>query len=79
MKPKEGRKVNHTVTRVAATARGQLAAPAPDPNPWFQPPMKPTKATTMIKGPGVVSPRARPSSIWPAESQPNCSTAPWAT
>ena len=41
--------------------------------------MKPTKATTMISGPGVVSPRARPSSIWLAESQLNCSTAPWAT
>ena len=77
MNPKEGRKVNHTVTRVAAIARSQFSAPAA--RPWFQPPMKPTKATTMINGPGVVSPRAMPSSIWLAESQWNCSTAPCAT
>ncbi len=30
---------------------------------FVQPPTKPTKATTMISGPGVVSPNARPSII----------------
>ena len=77
MNPNDGTKVNHTVTRVAARAAGQL--PAVPSRPVFQPPMKPTKATTMIRGPGVVSPSARPSTIWPAVSQPKLSTAPWAT
>ena len=67
MNPKLGRKVNHTTTKVAATASHQWPG-APN-TPVFQPPMKPTKATTMIKGPGVVSPRARPSTIWLALNQ----------
>ena len=41
--------------------------------------MKPTKASTMISGPGVVSPRARPSTTWAALSQPKCSTDAWLT
>ena len=72
MNTKEGRKVNHTTVRVAATAPHQLPS-------RFQPPMKPTKATTMISGPGVVSPRARPSAMAAAVSQWNWPTAPWAT
>ncbi len=37
---------------------------------WVEAPMKPTKATTMMSGPGVVSPSARPWIIWLPVSQP---------
>ena len=54
MKTNEGRKVKNVATSAPAT-------PAP---------RKPTKATTMMSGPGVVSPSARPSIICGAVSQP---------
>ena len=55
-------------------ASGSQSAPN---NCVVQPPTKPTNATTMINGPGVVSPSARPSIIWPGVTQPNVSTAAW--
>ena len=72
---KLGRKVNQ-VTTVAATAPARNSASGPKIS-FVQPPMKPTNATTMINGPGVVSPSARPSIIWVAVSQAWLSTAPW--
>ena len=74
-KMNEGKKVNQ-VTTVAASAAPQNSACGPS-TAWPQPPTKPTNDTTMIKGPGVVSPSARPSIICAALSQPKCSTAPW--
>jgi len=47
--------------------------------PLLHPPTNPTNATTMMSGPGVVSPSANPSIICEAVSQWNCSTAPWYT
>src|SRR5512144_1119563 len=76
MNRNEGRNVKNVTT---------LAASAPDQNvesgtiARVQPPTKPTKATTMISGPGVVSPSASPSIICAAESHPYCSTAAWNT
>ncbi len=66
MKRKDGRNVN----KVATTAPRQPAsASAPGPSAAFvQAPTKPTKATTMISGPGVVSPSASPSIICVAVS-----------
>jgi hypothetical protein len=46
--------------RRRAPGRDQVSAPN---SALVQPPTKPTKATTMISGPGVVSPSARPSII----------------
>ena len=68
MKTKDGRKVNRVAT-AAPAAPAANCAPGPN-SAWVQPPTKPTKATIMISGPGVVSPSARPSIIWPALSQP---------
>ena len=75
MKMKDGRKVKKVTTQ-AATVPARKRASAPK-SCWVQPPTKPTKATTMISGPGVVSPRARPSIICAAVSHWCCSTAPW--
>ena len=75
MKTNEGKKVKK-VTTVAASAPPSSSASGP--STWrVQPPTKPTKATTMINGPGVVSPSARPSIICAPLSQCCCSTAPW--
>jgi hypothetical protein len=41
--------------------------------------MNPTNATTMIRGPGVVSASAKPSIIWSLVSQCNFDTVTWAT
>ena len=77
MKMNEGRKVNQ-VTSVAAKAPARNNVSGPNAAlAW--PPTNPTKATTMMSGPGVVSPNARPSIICAAVNQPNCSTAPWYT
>ena len=67
MKTKDGRKVDH----VTNTAPGSAATSFADgPNgAWVQPPTKPAKVTTMISGPGIVSPSARPSIIWVGVSQ----------
>ena len=75
MKMNDGRDVNH-VTSIAASAplRNSASGPA---IALAWPPRKPTKATTMISGPGVVSPSARPSIICVAVSQPCVPTAPW--
>ena len=77
MNRNEGRKVNH-VTTVAASAPARKRCSGPN-SCFVQPPTKPTKATTMIKGPGVVSPSASPSIICGGVSQPKVSTAPWYT
>ena len=74
MKMNEGRKVKK-VTTVAANAPPRNRASGPDTS-FNQPPRKPTKATTMISGPGVVSPRARPSIICGPLSHWWVSTAP---
>ncbi len=73
------KKQDRKVKKVATTAP---AAPASSsdcgPNTWcVQAPTKPTKATTMIRGPGVVSPRPRPSIICGPVSQWKCSTPAW--
>ena len=61
MKMKDGKKVNQ-VTSSAASAAPWNKASGPSTS-FVQPPTKATKATTMIKGPGVVSPKASPSII----------------
>jgi len=61
MNRKLGRKVKN-VTTEAATAPDRKSASGPKTS-LVQPPTKPTKATTMMSGPGVVSPSARPSII----------------
>jgi hypothetical protein len=68
MKRKLGRKVKKVATQAPATP---ASASASAPNSIFvQPPTKPTNATIMISGPGVVSPSARPSIICAGVSQP---------
>ena len=67
MKMKDGRKVNRVATAAPATPASSRAD-APNRAP-LQAPTKPTKATIMISGPGVVSPSARPSIICGAVSQ----------
>ena len=58
---KDGRNVKNVTTMDAATAEANIAS---GPNTALvQPPTKPTKETTMMSGPGVVSPSARPSII----------------
>lgn len=52
---------------LAATAPARNGCSAPNIGCTY-PPTKPTKATTMISGPGVVSPKARPSIIWVASA-----------
>ncbi len=74
---KDGRKVKK-VTTVAAKAPPRKSASGPRAC-FNQPPTKPTKATTMISGPGVVSPKARPSIICGPLSHWCVSTAPWYT
>jgi hypothetical protein len=61
MKTKLGRKVKK-VTTAGRQRRARNSASGPS-TCLVQPPTKPTKATTMISGPGVVSPSARPSII----------------
>jgi hypothetical protein len=75
MKKNDGRKVKN-VTTVAATAPESKSESVPK-MAWVQPPTKPTKDTTMMSGPGVVSPSASPSIIWVGVSQWKVSTAPW--
>ncbi len=61
IKIKLGKKVKN-VTTVAAIKADMNKAFCP--NTWLvQPLTKPTKVTTMINGPGVVSPKARASII----------------
>ena len=67
MKTNDGRKVNQ-VTTSAASAPPAASASGPSTS-RVQPPTKPTNATTMMSGPGVVSPSARPSIICVAVSQ----------
>ncbi len=74
MNRNDGRKVNQ-VTRTAASAPAKRRASGPN-GALPQAPTKPTKATTMISGPGVDSPSARPSIIWELFSQPKSVTAP---
>ena len=68
MNTNDGRNVKN-VTTAAAAAPARNSASRPN-SAFVQPPTKPTKATTMISGPGVVSPSARPSIICGAVSQP---------
>src|SRR5688572_9743161 len=60
MNMNDGRNVKNVTTNAPATpaSAGDPAIAA-----WVQPPTKPTKVTTMIRGPGVVSPSASPSII----------------
>src|SRR5205814_4429480 len=77
MNRNDGRNVNQVATLAAsAPARHRCSGPN---NCFAQPPTKPTNATTMIRGPGVVSPSARPSIICGGVSQPKVSTAPCTT
>ena len=75
MNTNDGRNVKKVTTHAAAmpVASGDAASAC------VQPPTNPTNATTMMSGPGVVSPSASPSIICGAVSQWNCSTAPWKT
>ena len=59
-----------------ASDAGEQARSGPNSAACVQPPTKPTNATTMISGPGVVSPSARPSIICVAAEPAVCSTAP---
>ena len=62
MNRNDGRKVKKVATLAPAKpARNRASGPKIS---LVQAPTKPTKDTTMISGPGVVSPRARPSIIW---------------
>src|SRR5438477_6560164 len=73
----DGRNVNHVATAAAAAPATNTCS---GPNSCVaQPPTKPTNATTMIRGPGVVSPSAKPSIICGGVSQPKVSTAPCTT
>ncbi len=68
MNRNDGRNVKIVATVAPATpANTKLPGPRIS---FVQPPTKPTKATTMISGPGVVSPNARPSIICVPVSQP---------
>ena len=68
MNRNDGRNVKNVTTVAASTPpANERVGPS---TCWPQPPTKPTKATTMISGPGVVSPSARPSSICAVVSQP---------
>ena len=63
---KDGKNVNQVATQAASAApRKSASGPA---TCLTQPPAKPTKATTMMSGPGVLSPKARPSIICPVLS-----------
>src|SRR5688572_28467205 len=55
----EGKKVKNVATREPTTAPWTSASPPS--GAWAQAPTNPTNATTIIKGPGVVSPSAKPS------------------
>lgn len=68
MKTKLGRKVKKVAT--VAPARPASASASGPKISFVHAPTKPTKATTMISGPGVVSPSARPSIICGPLSQP---------
>ena len=61
MKRNDGRKVKN-VAMIAPKEPAMNIALAPR-SCWVQAPTNPTKATTMISGPGVVSPSASPSII----------------
>ena len=68
MNRNDGRNVKNVTTQAPATPPSASASgPA---TACVQPPTKPTKATTMMSGPGVVSPSASPSIICVALSQP---------
>ena len=67
MKTNDGRNVKN-VTTAAAAAPARKSASGPN-SAFVHPPTKPTKATTMISGPGVVSPSASPSIICGGVSQ----------
>ena len=75
MKTKLGRKVKNVAT--AAPAMPAAASASGPKISLVQAPTKPTNATTMISGPGVVSPSASPSIICGPVSQPWVSTPPW--
>ena len=62
MKENDGRKVKNVRPGAAMPERDSESAPN---KVFVQPPTKPTNATTMISGPGVDSPSARPSIICP--------------
>ena len=75
MNRNDGRNVKYVATSAAAMP---AAGSRPGPNTSLaHPPTKPTYVTTMMSGPGVVSPSARPSIICTGVSHPNVSTAPW--
>ena len=59
---------------IVAPSRPQARPPS-----TLYPARKPTKVLTMISGPGVDSPTARPATMSSAVSQPNRSTAALAT
>src|SRR5687767_4991448 len=74
MKRNDGRKVKKVATHAPmAAAANKASGPSVA---LVQPPTKPTKATIMISGPGVVSPSASPSIICVAVAQPYVLTAP---
>ena len=75
MNRKLGRNVKYVATHAPAMP---ASASESGPNSAFvQPPTKPTNATTMMSGPGVVSPSASPSIICVGVSHEYASTAPW--
>ncbi len=63
IKRKEGRNVKYV-----ATTAPKIAPGIPN-SVTCNAPRKPTKATIFMRGPGVVSPSASPSIIWPGVSQ----------
>jgi hypothetical protein len=68
---KHGAKVAHVTT--AAPIKPATAGSRP-PGCWYAP-TNPTNSVTMMSGPGVLSARPRPVTIWPGPSHPNCVTA----
>jgi hypothetical protein len=62
IKRNEGRKVKKVATVAPAAPARNKASGAN--KALVQAPTKPTKVTTIMSGPGVVSPKARPSIIW---------------
>ena len=61
IKRKDGKNVNNVAT-VAPQIPANISKSDPK-SALVQPPTKPTNATIMINGPGVVSPKANPSII----------------
>src|SRR5262245_16364558 len=70
---KQGANVAHVATTAPITPATNGSSV---PGCWYAP-TKPTNSVTMIRGPGVLSARPSPVTIWFAESHPYLVTAAW--